>query len=389
MTRRVALFRSVFLPASQTFIHDEIRAHRRYEVEVFARRVQNLDRFPIRPVHAVRDASRPLSRLEDGWVGLTGFSRRFDRQIAAGRFDLLHAHFGYCARLALPYRRRHGLPLVVTFHGVDVAVMAGRDWMRPRWWSYALSWRGLLREADLLLAASTDLRDLLLELGADPARTVVYRIGVDLSAFALRARPPAGPPAVLMVGRFVEKKGFEYGLRAFARVARERDVTLVIAGEGERRGSIEAEARAAGLASKVRFVGAVPHAEVARLLAASSVLLAPSVVAANRDRDSGLLVVKEAAASGVPAIGSLHGGIPEIIDDGVTGYLVPERDVEAMASRLRALLDDDALRQRLGAAARRKMEQEYDIGRRVEVLEDLYDRAVADSARNRALRRKG
>ena len=106
------------------------------------------------------------------------------------------------------------------------------------------------------------------------------------------------------------------------------------------------------------------------------VLLAPSVVeAATGNRESGLIVVKEASAAGAVPIGTRHGGIPEIIDDGVTGFLVPERDVDAMADRLLRVMQDPAKCQTMGAAAREKMLREYDNRVRVAALEALYDEA--------------
>ncbi len=104
-------------------------------------------------------------------------------------------------------------------------------------------------------------------------------------------------------------------------------------------------------------------------------LLAPSVVAINGNRDSGLVVAKEASACEVVPIGTYHGGIPEIIDDAETGYLVPERMVDPLADRLTRLLADPELRNRMGKAARRKMKSEYDVTDRVEALEDIYDEA--------------
>jgi colanic acid/amylovoran biosynthesis glycosyltransferase len=98
-------------------------------------------------------------------------------------------------------------------------------------------------------------------------------------------------------------------------------------------------------------------------------------VTADGNRESGLMVVKEASATGVVPIGTYHGGIPEIIEDGRTGFLVPERDVEALAERLGWLVADAELRRRMGEAARAKMEREYDNTQRVAVLEALYDEA--------------
>ncbi|HWA15138.1 MAG TPA: glycosyltransferase, partial [Gemmatimonadales bacterium] len=123
----------------------------------------------------------------------------------------------------------------------------------------------------------------------------------------------------------------------------------------------------------VDFPGPVPPERVASLLSTAHALLAPSVVDRDGNRESGLIVVKEASASGAVPIGSRHGGIPEIIDDEVTGYLVAERDVDALGDRLRRLARDPDLRNSLAFAGRAKMEREYDNRVRVAALEEIYD----------------
>lgn len=181
-----------------------------------------------------------------------------------------------------------------------------------------------------------------------------------------------------MIGRFVEKKGFEYGLSAFAEVAREQPTMhLTLVGDGERGAVLHRLATALGVADRVTFTGPLPPDRVATVLASSHVLLAPSVVDREGNRESGLIVVKEASACGTVPIGTMHGGIPEIIDTGETGYLVPERDSAAIADRLRLLARDPALRDRLGANAREKMRREYDNRARVLALEERYDEARA------------
>jgi len=183
---------------------------------------------------------------------------------------------------------------------------------------------------------------------------------------------------VVMVGRFVPKKGLVYGVRAFAECRRRRPRgRLIIVGDGERRAELEAAVREEGLAGHVTFAGALPHAEVAALLARADVLVAPSVTTANGDRESGIMVVKEASASGAVPLGTWHGGIPEIVEDGRTGFLVPERNVAALAGRLDELLADPALRRRMAEAARKKMAAEYDNRTRVAALEQAYDDVVS------------
>jgi glycosyltransferase involved in cell wall biosynthesis len=360
----VALFNTVFLPYSQTFVYEELRRHERYEVEVFCRSRRLPDRFPFEPVHI----GGPV-------YAVTCRSVAFDDRFRARGFALVHAHFGLGAVYARPFARRHRLPLVVTFHGYDVPLLASpRRWL-PQHLRYAIQGPRVLRDMTLGLCASTELRDLLRAQGVPEHKLRVHRLGIDVDAFRPGERDPARVQ-VVMIGRLVEKKGFEYGLRGFAQVARELPALhLTIVGDGERGGALRALSRAEGMTDRITFTGPLPADRVARLLATSHVLLAPSVVDREGNRESGLIVVKEASACEAVPIGTRHGGIPEIIDDGETGFLVPERDPESLAAGLRQLAHDPALRQRLGRAAREKMLREYDNRARVRALEQWYDEA--------------
>ena len=127
----------------------------------------------------------------------------------------------------------------------------------------------------------------------------------------------------------------------------------------------------------MRFLSNLPQTEVFKEMEASEILLCPSIVAKNGDRESGILVAKEAAARYKPVIGTYHGGIPEIIDDGKTGFIVQERDSDAMAQKLDLLLSNDQLRCDMGMAARKKMENEYRYEDRIDALEKHYDEVIA------------
>jgi glycosyltransferase involved in cell wall biosynthesis len=124
-------------------------------------------------------------------------------------------------------------------------------------------------------------------------------------------------------------------------------------------------------------LGALPQAEVLAWMRQAAMLALPSV-RTGTGRIEGLgMVGLEAAATGVPVIGSDIGGIPEAVIDGETGFLVPERDHEGLAARIEGLLADASLRRRMGAAARRLVEQKFDLVTQTRVLETLYDEALA------------
>jgi colanic acid/amylovoran biosynthesis glycosyltransferase len=378
--RRVGVFRTNFLPYSETFIHDELRHHLRYRATVFARQRRNADAFPGHEVVAVETIPGSRHSLASAWFAATARSALIDNAISKGGFDILHAHFGHNGVYALPYARRYDLPLVVSLHGRDVTMLMGRDKYKPAWWRYLFHYKALFAEADRFLAASEELKTLIVRCGCPESKVSVHRLGVDLTQFAPDpSSRRTGPAAVVMVGRFVEKKGHEYGIRAAA-LAKQAGLRfrLIVVGDGPLKKKYDALISSLDLAGDVVFPGSLPHAEVCRLIRGATAVMAPSVVARNLDRESGLIVAKEAAACGVPTIGTIHGGIPDIIDDGITGFLVAERDVDALGAKLIKLLSDEGLRASMGQAARKKMEREYDIRDRVAKLENIYDDVIQD-----------
>jgi glycosyltransferase involved in cell wall biosynthesis len=366
---RVAVFSTNFLEYSQTFVYEELRHHVRYEAEVFARRRLLAERFAFAPVHI----GGPL-------YGALRWSPGFNARFRAAKFSLIHAHFGVGAVYALPFARRFELPLVVTFHGYDVPLLYSSQRWLPSHWRYALLGPRVLEEMTLGICASSELRELLVGHGVSPDRLVVHRLGIDLERFRPGNRDGA-PAEVIMVGRFVEKKGFADGIRAFAGLAGQHpNARLTLVGSGPLDSTLRELARDLGIADRVVFTGPLSPGDVANRLAASHILLAPSVVDRHGNRESGLMVVKEASATETVPIGTRHGGIPDIIDDGTTGYLVDERDVPSLTERLNRLLADPVRWRAMSRAARAKMEREYDIRERVRALEQIYDEACARHA---------
>ncbi|MGZ8313143.1 MAG: glycosyltransferase, partial [Allosphingosinicella sp.] len=148
---------------------------------------------------------------------------------------------------------------------------------------------------------------------------------------------------------------------------------LVVVGDGPERPALERQCAALGLAGAVHFTGAATRDEVAAWLRRAWLLAVPSLTARDGDAEGLPTVLLEAAASGLPAVGSDHAGIPEAIVDGKTGFVVPERDPAALAARLADLLGDGDRRYRMGVAARSLAEASFDAARQAGRLEELYD----------------
>jgi glycosyltransferase involved in cell wall biosynthesis len=154
-------------------------------------------------------------------------------------------------------------------------------------------------------------------------------------------------------------------------------VRLQIIGDGPLRRQLQALALSLGVADRVEFLGALPHAEVLASMRKAAMLVLPGIRTAT-GREEGLgMVLLEAAATGVPIIGSRVGGIPECMVDGKTGFLVPERDEEALTARIGELLADPERRRAMGAAGRALVEDRFDIDRQTAALENFYDFVLA------------
>jgi colanic acid/amylovoran biosynthesis glycosyltransferase len=225
----------------------------------------------------------------------------------------------------------------------------------------------LFREAERLLPISEHWKRRLLELGAPPEKIEVRHMGVDTEALGYRPRslPVGRAPRVISVGRFVEKKGFDYGLRAVARAERLLGSSLEyhLVGDGPLRPELQRLAQAEGLAERVTFHGAKSSDEIIALLADAELLMAPSVTAANGDKEGIPMVLMEAMAQGVLVLSTLHSGIPELVQNGESGRLVPERDADALASALADLLRTPEQWPRLLTNARKTVEADFDSTR--------------------------
>jgi colanic acid/amylovoran biosynthesis glycosyltransferase len=365
---RVAVFCRSFLPLSQTFLYDAVTQLERYRPSVFCALREHAAQFP-------------FEDLRVAWPGyiVSAFSPTFVAAFLRERFDVIHAHFGTTAIYALPYAKLSRLPLVVTFHGYDVPLLyQARRFRGPRQ-EYAWLNRPALRRMTLGLCASAELRDMLIDYGVPAEKLRVHLLGIDTERIQPREglfdAEQATPPRVLMVGRMVEKKGFRYGIEAFARAPAAAQARLTIIGSGPLDAELRALVRSLGLGERAEFTGALSHDEVLARMRLHDVLLTPCVVAANGDRDSGLLVLREGAASGLVPIATRIGGLPDSVDDGESGFLVEQRDVSTMADRLQRLLSDPALRRTMGSASRAKMVREFDHRVSIPQLEQAYDDA--------------
>ena len=326
----------------------------------FPRRWENLTHEEAAPDRMKRSL---LYRLMPACFVVAGMAAIW-RLCRRTRYDVIHVHwplplalFGWAAQRARPAR------LVTTFYGVEL-----------RWVKSALPLlKGFLawaaRRSDRVVAISNYTAGELRELADVPIEVIPYT--TSLPEVGGTSPAPDGKGPVLFVGRLVERKGVAHLIEAIARLG-SLAPRLEIVGEGPERPGLEALAGRLEVADRVVFRGKIPPDELQASYARAAVCVLPSVLDARGDTEGLGVVLLEAMNHATPVIASRVGGIPDIVEDGVSGLLVPPGDVAALAAAVRRVRDDPDLARWLGEGGRRRLREQFNWPAIVRRWLDLY-----------------
>jgi colanic acid/amylovoran biosynthesis glycosyltransferase len=286
-------------------------------------------------------------------------------------YDIIHCHFGYNGLKGQALRELGVLQgkLIVTFHGVSMSKDIQEQGIQI--------YNKLFETGDLFLPVSEHWKHQLIKLGCNEAKIIVHRMGIDLHNFAFIPRQPSsdGFTRLVSICRLVEKKGIEYAIRAVAKLARTKpNLEYQIIGDGLLKPKLQKLIQELNLSETVKLLGWKQKTEVINILNNSDILLAPSITASDGDQEGIPVALMEAMAMGLPVISSLHSGIPELVKDGVSGFLVPERDVDGIAEKLNYLVEHPEIWSEMGRAGREIVQENYDIERLNHRLLAIYSR---------------
>ena len=290
-----------------------------------------------------------------------------------GPFDILHCQFGTLAEEVLHHREIGTISgkVIVHFRGHDISKAV--ELHGPRIYDR------VFEQADFFIANCQYFRQKAIELGCDPGRITVLGSGIDCVRFSFQERrpKPGQPVHIATVGRLVEKKGLKHAIDAIAKLLRLGcDVRYRIIGDGPLKRQLSRQISSLGLAGSVELLGGQPASKVRELLESSELFLAPSVTSRHGDEDAPINSLKEAMAMGLPVVSTWHGGIPELVEDGVSGNLVPEGDSDAIADRLAQLIRRPECWPAMGRAGRARVEAEYCLDTQNDRLVEIYRRVL-------------
>jgi colanic acid/amylovoran biosynthesis glycosyltransferase len=322
-------------------------AHPKTLARIGLRITARLRRRPLDAAKSLEALGRGLEQLD--WI------RDFDP-------DIIHAHWGtYPSTVAWALGRVLGKPFGVTCHAHDIFV---NDHLL----------REKIEQATVPVTISRFNVDYLAEHATPRAseRLHVVHCGVELATIPFR-RESREDDLVVAVGRLDPIKGFDVLVDALGELRREgRRVRCRIIGQGPLEADLRERIARHGIGDTVELVGALPQEKVREALYGAAIFVLPSVVTATGDRDGIPVSLMEAMAAGTPVVSTRVSGIPELVDDGREGLLVPQRDPPALARALARLLDDPALGEQMAHAARKKVEREFDAAEEARKLLALF-----------------
>jgi colanic acid/amylovoran biosynthesis glycosyltransferase len=356
-------------------IYRQITALHRVQPFVIAQKRENTANFPFEKIDIVEKPAMHflrrfwLRQLRDRpWQISKGELRALLAILDREKAELLHIFFGHIAVHLLPLIRAWPNPKVVSFHGADVLV----DMEKP---AYRHATKQMLDAVSRAFVRSASLKRAVIELGCDEDKIDIVRTGIPLQEFPFRERefPSDGEWHFLQASRLVQKKGIATTLHAFTNfLAQYPRATLTIAGEGPMRAEIQQLTRKLKIDNRVALPGFVTPEKLRELYYGSHIFLHPSETGSDGNQEGIPNSMLEAMATGLPVFATEHGGIPEAIENGVSGILGPERDHEALSQALLQSVQDRDLLARLARNGAKAVAEKFDQRKQIQRIEEIY-----------------
>ena len=360
-------------------IYRQITALKQCVPVVIAQKREQTERYPFEHVQILpKPATHFLRRLwfkqlrDMPWQISDSELRALLGVLSKSDARLLHIYFGQIAVHLLPLIRAWKDPSIVSFHGADVMV----DMNKP---AYREATQQMLEAVKLVLVRSESLRRAVADLGCDPGKIKIQRTGIPLEEFPFRERsfPKNDEWRFVQAGRLIEKKGLPVTFRAFAAfLGKYPKATLTIAGEGPMLAELQTLARELNVDPRVSFTGFISQEQLRDIYYQSDIFLHPSQTGRDGNQEGIPNSMLEAMASGLPVFATRHGGIPEAIENGVSGVLVPERDHEELARALLNAAQDPVFLSRIARSGAEVVRKNFDLRAQAQRLEDIYLRIV-------------
>ena len=351
---KIAVFVQSFMGPTLLFIYNEITelAKTNEVLLITTNRVKEFEKdFPFENVTVIPFKPGKIKNkinwiLEQKDIAINrkdaAFSKKLNEVIKSFKPDVIHGHFGYESIILLENLTSCNCPIFITFHGYDASEMLRRK-------SYVKKLNLLFDKWKVTpLYVSKETGKDLANAGVKMPRGKLLYCGINTNYFIPQVKIAAGGKfTFLQISSFYEKKGHTYTLTAFKKflesVESKEKYKLILAGGGPLLETVKNEAKQLGLSEYVEFTGIITYKETLPLLQQADVFVHHSVTASDGGKEGIPTAIMEAMAMELPVISTRHAGIPELVEDGVNGYLVKEKDIDTYAQRMKDILNWERL----------------------------------------------
>ncbi len=293
----------------------------------------------------------------------TGWSRweyELKRSLIKHKIDCVLAEYGTTGAKILKVCKSLKVPLVIHFHGTDASTHKIIKKYRSRYLE-------MFGYANKIIAVSKEMINDLEKLGCPPNKIEYNTYGPNDSFLDIKQGSKNG--SFLSIGRFVDKKAPHLTILAFQKVVeKHNDAKLIMVGDGMLLQTCQDLVSQLGLKDNITFAGEKNPEEIRELLSQSVAFIQHSVEPASGNKEGTPVAILEAQAAGLPVISTYHAGIPDVVLDSETGFLVEERDCDAMANRMCDLIEDPDLAMQMGQKARKRIKDQFRLDRYLDHL---------------------
>ncbi len=284
------------------------------------------------------------------------------------KVECVLAEYGVTAAASLRVIQSLNLPLIVHFHGFDAS---DRNFLLK----YKEKYIEVFQYAGAVVSVSRKMTEDLIALGCHPDKIVLNTYGPNPDFFNIR--PNFNSKNFIAIGRFVDKKAPHLTIKAFSALAKRcPDAHLFMAGEGNLLKYCQDLVKDLGIGQQVSFLGILPKSQIVRFFSNSLAFVQHSVTAKNGDSEGTPVAILEASAAGLPVIATRHAGISDVIEDGITGFLVEEFDTAGMANYMIELCENPEKAKVMGARGKEFIRSNFTLEKHLSRLTEIINKAM-------------
>ncbi|WP_186763849.1 glycosyltransferase [Planomicrobium sp. CPCC 101079] len=374
----IGIYRNTFLPPSETFIYDQLINLENSKVKVITRELKYENYFDFRNLDIItlieKEESPLIKKFKKLMFTLSTSSKKMEKSVKENDIELIHAHFGVDSIYALKLAKNNNIPLITTFHGYDITRLPKFTFFPISYMIYYFYINQLKLKGDLFIAVSNHIKTRLENAGFPKEKILIHHIGINVNEIPFKEERHNKEITFLAVGRLTEKKGTIYLIRAFEKLYyTQKNIKLIIIGDGPLKEDLVNFTDNLKSKAKIEFRGLLKHSDVIKEMLNADIFCFPSVTATDGDQEGLGMVQLEAAATGMPVIAFDSGGIKDGIIDGVTGFLIDEKDVNTFSEKMNILTTNKKLREEMGRKGRNNIEENFDIKKQTRILEKIYE----------------